>query len=181
MTDALTQDALDQIRARLCIGFLIPDSMAVAVSVMKQMEADIRLLLAEVDRLRSELDREDASHTRTIIERDEAQDAMQRLDVLTGGDGEYRASTIDPEAPATPALMANGIAERYATLEADRDAAVARAEKAEAVLMAYQQWEADIILDRDCWLREGMTVDRHHYDRMIEIQTMRNEALGAFK
>ncbi len=114
----LTQDALAQIRAR-----------ANDTSADSQVWTDRDALLAEVDRLRAELDREDASHTRTIIDRDEAEAAMQRLDVLTGGDGEYRASTIDPDAPATPALMAKGISERYVALKADRDAAVARAEK----------------------------------------------------
>lgn len=66
---------------------------------------------------------------------------------------------------------------RLKAAEAERDEARARAERAKVVLLAYQEWEAAIIQDLDCWLREGMTVDRHHYDRMIEIQAMRNVVL----
>ena len=58
-----------------------------------------------------------SEEAQTIAERDEAEAAVQWLDGMTGGDGEYRASTIDPKAPATPRLMCEGIAERFEALQ----------------------------------------------------------------
>jgi hypothetical protein len=50
-----------------------------------------------------------------------------------------------------------------------------------AVLKAYEQWEADLILCPEAWEGEaGMPTLTHElYDRLIEIQTMRNQALKA--
>lgn len=51
---------------------------------------------------------------------------------------------------------------------------------AESVLRAYQQWEADIIEDRDCWPDEGRFIvglTKRHYDEMMRIQALREDAL----
>lgn len=74
--------------------------------------------LAEIERLEAEVAQLDASETRLIAERDEAEAAVQKLDAQTGGDGEYYFSTDDPDAPSTPAKMCAGIAERYSLLKA---------------------------------------------------------------
>ena len=49
-----------------------------------------------------------------IAERDAAEEAVQWLDQQAGGDGEYKASTVDPKSPATPRLMCEAIARRWA-------------------------------------------------------------------
>lgn len=51
-------------------------------------------------------------------------------------------------------------------------------EKLRAILIAYEQWEARLILDTTCEALNEMSAE--NYDRMMEIQAMRNEALGRF-
>lgn len=51
----------------------------------------------------------------------------------------------------------------------------------QTVLLAYEQWEADIITENKCWGTDGMnstprlTIDLH--ERMLKLQEMRNSAL----
>lgn len=55
-------------------------------------------------------------------------------------------------------------------------------DKLVAALQAYEQWEAEIIMEGKCW--EGptpMQLTRDLYNRMIEIQDMRNAALASLK
>lgn len=59
-------------------------------------------------------------------------------------------------------------------------AAEARIEKLEAALLAYEKWEADLIMCDDAWRGSLPTLTQELYDRMIELQEMRNEALGRF-
>lgn len=51
------------------------------------------------------------------------------------------------------------------------------------VLEAYKQWEADVILNEDAWGLAGMAerpiLTQALWDRLIEIQAMRNAALTA--
>jgi hypothetical protein len=52
------------------------------------------------------------------------------------------------------------------------------------VLEAYEQWEADLIMDNDAWYdecrepRSRPIIPQPLWDRLIEIQGMRNAALG---
>lgn len=52
------------------------------------------------------------------------------------------------------------------------------------VLLAYEQWEADLILRSDAW-RGGIatlpTIPQDLWDRLIEIQAMRNATLSRSK
>lgn len=45
------------------------------------------------------------------------------------------------------------------------------------VLEAYEQLEADIILENKCWTGQNVRLTDQLYDRMIELQTMRNSIL----
>ncbi len=47
-----------------------------------------------------------------------------------------------------------------------------------AVALAYEQWEADVILNSKCWRYETPHITQALWDRFIEIQTMRNDALA---
>lgn len=46
-----------------------------------------------------------------------------------------------------------------------------------ACLEAYEQWEADIVLENKCWTGQNVKLTDELYERMIEIQGMRNQAL----
>jgi hypothetical protein len=46
-----------------------------------------------------------------------------------------------------------------------------------AVLKAYEEFEADLILNGD-WSGECVRMTQAQHDRMMELQAMRNEALG---
>lgn len=48
-----------------------------------------------------------------------------------------------------------------------------------AVLRAYEKWEGDLILDNRAWTRrEGLPcLTQELWDRLLEIQNMRNSAL----
>lgn len=46
------------------------------------------------------------------------------------------------------------------------------------VLKGYEKWEADIILERECWKDEFVQLTPELYDRMMELQTARNLVLG---
>lgn len=51
-----------------------------------------------------------------------------------------------------------------------------------AVLEAYEQWEADWIMDDESWpIETTAAMSKRMYDRFIEIQGMRNKALGRFQ
>lgn len=58
-----------------------------------------------------------------------------------------------------------------------------RTKALEAVAVAYERWEADLISDNDCWRDpSGLpSITEELWDRCVEIQSMRNEALGRFK
>lgn len=47
-----------------------------------------------------------------------------------------------------------------------------------ALLKAYEQWEADIIMENKCWTGQNIRLTDQPYDRMIELQTERNRVLG---
>lgn len=51
-------------------------------------------------------------------------------------------------------------------------------------LEGYEQLEADIIDDNRCWAPEGMAstprLTQEQWDRMTELQTLRNRVLGRF-
>ncbi len=54
-------------------------------------------------------------------------------------------------------------------------------ELAADVLKAYEQWEADLIMENKCWEgREIPQLTGELWDRMLELQAMRNRALSAF-
>ena len=53
-------------------------------------------------------------------------------------------------------------------------------EKAEMALKAYEAWEADLILTGD-WKGEGVAMNQHQHDAMMEAQSLRNKALAAIK
>lgn len=59
---------------------------------------------------------------------------------------------------------------------AERDAAEDRCSKAVSVARAYEAWEADLILNGD-WSNELPRMTQAQYDRLLEIQAMRNAAL----
>lgn len=69
--------------------------------------------------------------------------------------------------------------------EAFNAIAILRAEKAEllAVLKAYERWEADIIESNEAWgppdeMREFPHFTENLWDRMLELQEMRNTAIS---
>lgn len=45
-----------------------------------------------------------------------------------------------------------------------------------AVALAYERWEADIIMDDRCWRGERPALTQGQFDRLLEIQAMRNAA-----
>jgi hypothetical protein len=53
------------------------------------------------------------------------------------------------------------------------------AREALAVLRAYEQWEADIILENKCWTGQNVQLTDDLYQRMIELQEARNAAIAA--
>jgi len=61
--------------------------------------------------------------------------------------------------------------------------AVEERDNALAVLAAYEQWEADLLMDNEAWYtrerepRDLPTIPQALWDRLIEIQGMRNAAL----
>jgi len=55
---------------------------------------------------------------------------------------------------------------------------IAAAPDLKAVALAYEQWEADVILDSKCWRYETPHITQALWDRFCEIQTMRNAALA---
>lgn len=57
---------------------------------------------------------------------------------------------------------------------------IQRAEKMKTVLLAYEQWEADLLMCDDAWQGSLPTHTQEIHDKMIELQEMRNDALGRF-
>ena len=49
------------------------------------------------------------------------------------------------------------------------------------LLKDYENWEAQLILDGDCWLNEFPVVKDEHYDKMLELQARRNKILNIEK
>ena len=45
------------------------------------------------------------------------------------------------------------------------------------LLRQWEQWEADIITDDKAWPGNEMTINGSHYDKMLELQIKRNEAI----
>lgn len=66
-----------------------------------------------------------------------------------------------------------------ALIELSREMAY-RFEKLVEVAKAYEAWEADLIENAD-WSQTVFTVTEDQYDRMMEIQAMRNDALSPVK
>lgn len=91
-------------------------------------------------------DRDD-DETYEIGKRDGREEAVQEIDRLTGGDGEYFYSTLPGRGCPGPADMIKNIADRFVTLRA-------RAEKAEAEVA---RLEAALTDTRACLLAGGMT------------------------
>jgi len=52
-------------------------------------------------------------------------------------------------------------------------------ERMRDTLRAYEQWEADLILERDAWNNRLPTFTDKLWDRFLEIQALRNAALSA--
>lgn len=65
-------------------------------------------------------------------------------------------------------FMKSALEEKVALLDA-------QVECAKATLKAYEQWEADIILENKCWTGQNIQLTDAIYERMIEIQDMRNK------
>ena len=69
--------------------------------------------------------------------------------------------------PMVEKAIADGLAVRVAQLE--------------AVLRGYEKWEGELVLSQEAW-RGGMaslpTLTQSLFDRLIELQTQRNKALG---
>lgn len=67
------------------------------------------------------------------------------------------------------------------------DALCARADEAEALAAAlrdYERWEADVILDGECWAPDGEAplprLTQELWDRLIVLQGKRNAALARY-
>lgn len=58
------------------------------------------------------------------------------------------------------------------------EGAAVEIEKLRAVLKGYEQWEADVIMDDNCWRDSPMVLSEKQYNRLIELQQLRNAALG---
>jgi hypothetical protein len=58
---------------------------------------------------------------------------------------------------------------------------IAEREMLRRVVEAYEDWEAQIILENKCWTGQNVRLTDDLYDRMMEIQAMRNVALGRFQ
>jgi hypothetical protein len=56
---------------------------------------------------------------------------------------------------------------------------IAERDQLRRVVEAYEQWEADLILENKCWTGQNVCLTDGLYERMIEIQAMRNVALHA--
>lgn len=75
----------------------------------------------------------------------------------------------------TEAGMSETAAMRFARKWEDK---CAEADCLRKVAEAYEKWEADIILNNGWDGKDGLpTITREQFDRMIEIQAMRNSAL----
>ena len=48
------------------------------------------------------------------------------------------------------------------------------------VLSAYEKWEADLLLNAD-WSHSTPVMTQQQFDRLVEIQTMRNSAVAQAK
>mgnify|MGYP001424609041 CR=1 FL=1 len=68
--------------------------------------------------------------------------------------------------------------QRYRELDAERAALEQRVAELEAALRAYEQWEADMILDAACWQDGLPRMTQDSYDGFMEIQAQRNAALA---
>jgi hypothetical protein len=59
----------------------------------------------------------------------------------------------------------------YAHLQAEN-------ERLKAVAIAYREWEADLVLNGD-WSGDAVLMSQAQHDRMLEIQAMREAAIGS--
>lgn len=55
---------------------------------------------------------------------------------------------------------------------------IAAAPEMQEVLEGYEKWEADLILTNKVWVGGNPVIIDELYDKMIELQTMRNAALA---
>lgn len=55
---------------------------------------------------------------------------------------------------------------------------VAERDRLREVLQGYEQWEADAVMDDNCWRDSPMVLTQPQYDRLIELQQLRNAALN---
>jgi hypothetical protein len=67
--------------------------------------------------------------------------------------------------------------QRAETAEAALAAALARVAVLEGVLKAWEEWEAEWIMDDDCWANDIPRLNQQLFDRMIELQAKRAAAL----
>ena len=51
---------------------------------------------------------------------------------------------------------------------------LSRLERMEKWLFDYEKWQADIIMDDECWLGAWPAITAPHYDRMMEMQNELN-------
>ena len=49
------------------------------------------------------------------------------------------------------------------------------------LLKDYEDWEAQLILDGDCWDGEFPVIKNEHFDKLLELQTRRNKILNIEK
>lgn len=77
--------------------------------------------------------------------------------------------------------LALGVYELGVNREAFLDDAAAQMEadareldRLREVAKGYEQWEADVIMDDNCWRDSPMVLSQKQYDRLIELQQLRN-------
>lgn len=75
------------------------------------------------------------------------------------------------------------ISELETRLYVQENQALTAIAEAFAVMEAYEQWEADLIMSSEAWAPNGMAetprIPPHLWERFLEIQKMRNAALGS--
>ena len=69
-----------------------------------------------------------------------------------------------------------GIESTYA--QDDRHTLLKAYNKARQLLEAYEQWEADLVQADECWRGDYPAMNKSLYDRWMELQEKRNEALN---
>jgi hypothetical protein len=117
----------------------------------------------------------------------EAENCVEMVMGCPDGTGFLVTIVRRPEGKTPLELRQEGEKERDEAI-AQRDLAVEKLksflvalEQAKAVLLAWEQWEADIVTDSGCWGGDGMspypTITEPHYDALVpDLQEQRNRA-----